>query len=152
MPAHAYSLSVRGGPKMMLNMRNIAKSLVFIAVLGWAYTFNAQCPVMPAGTICLTQQQANQAAENARLIPALEGKITALEDGLKLKDVSIAELKATNAQNVASLTERMHRTEVQLAEKTGNLIGIEAALVRTDARLEQCMKKRSVKVGLFNIN
>jgi hypothetical protein len=104
----------------------------------------------PSGLVCLSQEAANKAAENARLIPALEGKIAALEDGMKQKDVSIAELRATNLQNVADLTARMHRTEVSLAEKTGTLIACEAASVRNMAIIDGLLKKRQVKVGLIN--
>jgi hypothetical protein len=123
--------------------------LAILTLLG-AYTAHTQCPVMPTGTICLSQEAANKAAENARLIPALEGKIAALEEGLKLKDASIAELRETNRQNIVDLTERIHRTEVSLAEKTGTLIACEASSVRNMAIIDGLLKKRQVKVGLIN--
>jgi hypothetical protein len=119
--------------------------LIFASVL--VAHSQTQCPPT---MVCLSQEAANKAAENARLIPALEGKIAALEDGMKQKDVSIAELRATNLQNVADLTARMHRTEVSLAEKTGTLIACEAASVRNMAIIDGLLKKRQVKVGLIN--
>jgi hypothetical protein len=45
----------------------------------------AQCPVMPAGTICLTQAAANQAAANARELEATKEKVTVLEAGTDRK-------------------------------------------------------------------
>src|SRR5436190_678817 len=123
---------------------------ILILTFASAFVVSAQRTDCPPTLICLSQEAANKAAENARLIPALEGKVAALEDGLKQKDLSIAELKATNLQNVADLTARMHATEVALAEKTGSLIGCEASNVRNMAIIDGLLKKRQVKVGLIN--
>jgi len=130
-------------------MRKVILCALFVLFASVAIL--AQNPTnCPPGLVCLSQEAANRAAENARLIPALEGKIAALEDGMKQKDLSIAELKATNLQNVADLTARMHATEVALAEKTGSLIGCEASNVRNMAIIDGLLKKRQVKVGLIN--
>jgi hypothetical protein len=130
-------------------MRKICLFTIVVFIAG--VSAHAQpSAVCPSGLVCLSQEAANKAAENARLIPALEGKIAALEDGMKQKDVSIAELKAVNLQNVADLTARMHRTEVSLAEKTGTLIACEASSVRNMAIIDGLLKKRKVQVGLIN--
>jgi hypothetical protein len=106
---------------------------------------------MPPGFLCITQEAANNAAANVRELAAKDAKIATLEEGIRIfKEVTVPELQKLNADNVARLTERMHATEVKFAETSGKLGGVEAALVRTDARLEQCMKKRAVKVGLIN--
>jgi hypothetical protein len=124
---------------------------ILALIIGSALTVFGQCPdVMPAGTVCLSQAAANQAAANVRELEAVKAKITVLEDAMKLKDASIEDLKAVNARNVADLTERMHRTEVSLAEKTGTLIACEAGQVRNMAIIDGLLKKRQVKVGLIN--
>jgi hypothetical protein len=113
---------------------------ILALIIGSALTVFGQCPdVMPAGTVCLSQAAANQAAANVRELEAVKAKITVLEDA-----------KAVNARNVADLTERMHRTEVSLAEKTGTLIACEAGQVRNMAIIDGLLKKRQVKVGLIN--
>jgi len=109
----------------------------------------AECP---AGFVCISQAAANKAAENARVIPTLEGKIAALEQAVKDKDATIAENKATAARNEADLTKAMHKTEIDLATKTGQLIGCEANEVRNTATINAFLQnmKKPVKVGLIN--
>jgi len=84
--------------------------------------------ICPENMICLTQQQANIAAQNARELQAQREKVAVLESALKSKDETIAELQKTNQENVSALKEAIARTERELALKTGQLIGAENEL------------------------
>lgn len=100
-----------------MHSRTFGLSVIFIALCAWSAS--AQCPVMPAGTICLTQEAANVAASNARENAALKEKIAVLEEGLKGKDASIQELKDTNHKNVLDLTTRLSKVTAEAALEKG---------------------------------
>jgi uncharacterized coiled-coil protein SlyX len=102
--------------------------LMLIAVLLVPYAAASQTDNQPSGNlqsaepkVCISQEAANKCAENARLIPALNEKIAALEAKIKAQDTTIEELKEANRKNVADLTDRLHKTELSLATKTGEV-------------------------------
>jgi len=127
--------------------------IAFLLVLWPVAAFSqVPCPPMPVGTVCISQQAANAAASNARELAATKEKVAVLEDALKQKDASIQELKDTNAKNVADLKDALNKTEVQLATKTGELVGSEAEKTRLLAIIDVLLKStRPKKVGLINL-
>lgn len=110
------------------------------------------CPSMPAGTVCISQEAANVAAANARELAATRGKIAVLEEAVKQKDANAEELKDANAKNVADLKDALSKTQIELAAKTGQLIGAEAEKTRMSAMIELLLKyARPKKFGLINL-
>lgn len=101
-------------------MNFIRLILILIVVLLFGYSANAQTDV------CISQEAANKCRDNALLIPALNEKIAALEAQVKARDTTIQELKEANAKNVADLTAALHKTELALATKTGEIIGCQS--------------------------
>lgn len=130
--------------------------LVFVfGLTGQAQT--AKCPVgqicpvveCPKTLICLTQVEANKVRENAKELEATKEKVVVLEQGLKDKDKSIQDLKDTNAQNVETLKDRVHKAEVDLATATGKIIEMEADRVRWTAVIDVLVKNsRQKKIGI----
>lgn len=100
----------------------------------------------PQGYVCITQEAAKKARDNALEVQ----KIPVLEDALKSKDESIAELKATNDRNVADLKEALKKTEIELARITGQLTARESEVVRQTAIIEALVKMvRPKKFGVI---
>lgn len=126
--------------------------LFFVTVT--ATTARSQSPVSigcPAGFVCITQAAANQAASNKRELDATKEKLSTLETALVTKDRIIADNKLTAAKNEADLKDRLHKTEVELATKTGTLVGCEASNVRNLAVIDVLLKNvRPKKIGLIN--
>ena len=115
-------------------------------------TLSAQAPQCPAGYVCITQEAANVAAANARENVALNEKISAQDDALKLKDQTITENKATAAKNEADLLDRLHKTEVELARNVGMITQCQANLNNNQlviTALVQNTKARN-RIGLIN--
>ncbi|MEO8649812.1 MAG: hypothetical protein ABI539_11660 [Acidobacteriota bacterium] len=112
----------------------------------------AQCPVMPAGFLCITQEAGDRAAANSRELAATKEKVGVLEAALVEKDKNTAEIRAAAEKNVADLKDAMHRTELELATKTGQLIGSEASNTRCLATVDVLLKyARPKKIGLINL-
>lgn len=99
---------------------------LFIVFLFFGIAASAQCPVMPSGFLCISQAAGNAAAENARLIPALEGKIAVLEQGLRDKDVTITETREAGRKNVEDLTGRLMTVTAEAAHEKGQRVQLEA--------------------------
>lgn len=97
--------------------RTFGLSVILIAL--FSASAYAQCPAMPAGTICITQAAANVAAANSRENAALKEKIAVLEEGLKAKDASIQELKDLNSKNALDLTNRLSAVTAEAALEKG---------------------------------
>lgn len=129
-------------------------SIAVIAVL-FLFAIGAraqQCPVMPVGFLCITQEAANAAAANARELVATKEKAAVLEAALAEKDKNTDEIREAARKNEAELKDRLHQTEVELANKTGQLIGAEASITRCLAVQEVLLKfARPKKIGLFNL-
>lgn len=122
-----------------------------LVVLSAGVVARAQCPVMPAGFLCISQAAGNVAAETARELTATKAKVTVLESGLVEKDRLAGEVKAITDANEADLRRALHETEVKLATKTGELIGSEANNVRNLAVIDLLLKSvRPKKIGIIN--
>ena len=123
--------------------------LILIVVLLVPYAAASQTD----DKVCISQASANVCRDNALLIPALNEKIAALEAQVKARDTTIAELKEANAKNVADLTAAIHKTELALATKTGELVGCEAGRVRDSAIIQflvqNTKKKRNALITIF---
>lgn len=127
-----------------------------LVYLAFTISANAQslCSgiVMPAGTICVSQAAANAAAENKRELDATKEKVTVLTDALTEKDKIIESVRSTANKNEADLKASLTKTEIELATKTGQLIGSEAMNVRQTAIIDILLKSvRPKKIGLINL-
>lgn len=127
-----------------------------IAILLFAGSVAAQsavpCPVMPAGTLCISQQAGNAAFQNARELDATKQKVAVLEDAIKQKDTDIRLVQDTAAKNTVSITQALHDTELKLATSTGQLIASEAEKTRLIAILELALRNtHKRKYGLINL-
>lgn len=129
------------------------KSVFFIIFFTYVYAVNISAQtVCPDGMVCISKAAANQAAENARELTATKAKVATLTEALTEKDKIIADNKAVADKNEADLKERLHKTEVELAAKTGQLIGAEANSVRQLAVIDVLLKNtRPKKIGLINL-
>lgn len=106
----------------------------------------------PENMVCLSQAAANKAAENARELIAVREKVQVLENALLEKDKSISEVRETARKNEADLKEVLHKTEVELSLKTGQLISNESEKTRLLAIIDVLLKSvRPKKVGLINL-
>lgn len=125
--------------------------VLFVAmVLAMAVSASAQSQC-PDGFVCISQAAANQAAENARELAATKEKVVTLEGAIVDKDKTITDNKAAAAKNEADLKEALTKTQIDLALKTGQLIGCEANSVRQLAVIDVLLKNvRPKKIGLIN--
>jgi hypothetical protein len=120
--------------------------LILFVVLLLAFTASAQTD----DKICISQAAANTCRDNAALVKAQADKIAALEESVKARDAAIDELKRTNAANVADLTNALHKTELDLATKTGELIAKDAIVVRLNAIVDVLLSRtRKKSIGLI---
>lgn len=121
-----------------------------MAVFAALFAVSAYSQTCPAGFICLTQAEANAAAQNARELAATKEKVTVLESAAAEKDRNYQELKAAKEKNEADLKEALHKTEVALATKTGEVIQLEADRVRWNAVIDVLVKNsRKKSIGLI---
>lgn len=121
-------------------------AILFVLLL-LAYSAAAQTEV------CITQEAANKCAELARTDKAKDAKIAALEEALAQSRKNEQDLIAAGRQNVADLTDRLHKTELALATKTGEIIGCQAQNVEQraiiTALLPMVKKKRNAFITIF---
>jgi hypothetical protein len=122
-----------------------------LLTLGLCVGVLAQSPTCPTGMVCISQAAANKAAENARELEATKGKVTALEESLKLKDASIADISSTAAKNESDLKAAISRTEVELAKVTGQVIQLEADRVRWTAVIDVLVKGQKKQCKPFSV-
>lgn len=87
--------------------------------------------------VCISQEAANKAADNVRTIDALEQKIKVLEEALKAKDASIAELRETARRNDADYKAALARMEAEIAFIKGQLVGAQAEAARQSETIRQ---------------
>lgn len=127
-------------------MKWLSLILITPAVLVGANTALSQgtCTTQP-GYVCLSQAAANKAAENARELEATKQKVTVLEGALAEKDKSITELKATAQKNETDLKLALADTQAKLAQKTGEVIQMEADKVRWTAVIDVLLKNSRKK-------
>ena len=121
--------------------------LILFVCLLFAFTANAQT-VEP--TVCIPQTVANRCATLARMDAAKDEKIAALEESVKVRDKAIEDLKALNDANVAQLKDALHKTELELATKTGELIAKEAMVTRLNAIVDVLLSRtRKKSIGII---
>lgn len=111
----------------------------------------ARCPVMPSGFLCISQEAGNIAVQNARLVPALEAKVMAQEQGLSEKDKSIQELKDTNQKNVLDLSAQINKVTADWAFEKGKNTALEADKVLWTAVIEVLVKNSRQKTNGIKI-
>jgi uncharacterized protein involved in exopolysaccharide biosynthesis len=129
-----------------------SRKLFSIILLAFAFALSvkAQSACPPQFAACLSQAEANVAASNAREVSALRNQVQVQQQALTDKDKSIAELKAANDANVADLKKALHDTEIQLADKTGQLIKTEAQVVQQSAIIQFMLTNgRTKKYGFL---
>jgi len=125
---------------------------LFIATIG----VSAQSPCvnvnMPAGTLCITQADANTAAANTRERDALKSEVELLKGQLIEKDKIREGVEATARKNDADLRATLHDTEVKLGTATGQIVECRADKTMYTALIEYLTKnQRSKQQGLINI-
>ncbi len=139
--------------KLLVNTQRLIVVAVFcLFAVSTLYT-QSPCDgvAMPTGTVCLPQEAANRAAQLVREAAAKDEKIKVLESAIAETNKIVDTNKATAAKNEADLRAALHSTEVQLAAKTGQLIGAEANSVRQLAIIDVLLKNtRPKKIGLIN--
>jgi septal ring factor EnvC (AmiA/AmiB activator) len=136
-------------PKSVIPYSQILTAILF-AILSplAAFSQSVECP---PSLICLTQAEANAAAQNARELIATREKITVLESALKSKDDTIREIQETAKKNENDLKEAINRTTAELARTNGQLTGAEAMNVRLTAIIDFMLKNgRTKKYGVIN--
>lgn len=136
----------------------LKKSFFIITFIGCVYavSVSAQSPcsgvAMPAGTLCITVAAGNVAVGLKKELDATKEKIVVLESALKDKDVIIADNKLVAQKNEDDLKDVLHKTEIDLATKTGTLIGAETMIVRLTAAFEFAVQNtKKKKIGFINI-
>lgn len=134
--------------KLSIKVLTLILVLSIFSGTGFAQTTVVDCP---QGYICLTQAEANAARDAVKQRDAANNKITVLEGVVVEKDKTIAEIKDTAQKNQADLTDRLHKTEVELATKTGQLIGAESEKTRLTSIIDFMLKNGRKKCQPFSI-
>lgn len=133
-----------------LPMRLVLIAIALLMLWPVAAFSQSGCPVMPAGTICLSQAAANQAAANARELEATKAKVVVLEAALTEKDKSIEELKTANKQNVADLTAQNTKLLTENGLLTGQVTELKADKVMWAAVIDVLIKNsRKKSIGII---
>lgn len=101
----------------------------------------------PQGYVCLTQEAAQRAVENARLRPLLEEKVTALESSVAAKEADLKETRETARKNEADLRQALNETTVKYATTAGELIATKAEVTRQAVTIEFLLKNGRNKCG-----
>jgi hypothetical protein len=133
-------------------MKKLHLAILFFGLLfascDYAY---AQCPMMPTGFVCISQEAANRAAENARTVAAQDEAIKTLKDQLVAKDGIIADNKAVAAKNQADLTAALLKTTGDLGIATGQLIEAKGNVVQLRADNALLIDKIRKRCSPFSI-
>jgi Mg2+ and Co2+ transporter CorA len=137
-------------PKSVIPYSQILTAILF-AILSplAAFSQSVECP---PSLICLTQAEANAAAQNARELIATREKITVLESALKSKDDTIREIQETAKKNENDLREAIRRTESELSRTNGMLTAREAEVVRQSAIISAMipmLRRKSIGIITF---
>src|SRR6478609_9008971 len=113
-------------------MLTYSRSLFAITIFLLCYSaaLGQQCPVMPAGTLCITQAAGNEVRQNKLELEATKAENVILKQAVADRDADIKTLQETGKKNVADLADRLHKTEVDYATAQGNLIGAQAEITR----------------------
>lgn len=125
---------------------------ILILVIASALNVLAQssCTTQP-GFVCLSQSAANRAAENTRELAATQAKVTVLETALADKDKIIADVQRTARVNEADLKAENVKLLADVAEKTGQIIQLEADKVRWTAVIDLALKHTQKSCKPFSV-
>ena len=93
------------------------------------FAIGVSCQDIPDAKVCVSQAAANACRDNAIELPLQKEKVKTLEEALKLKDVSIEELKALNDQNIKDLTKRLQELMTELSFTKGQLSKAETQIL-----------------------
>ncbi len=137
------------------------KRFILVVVFGVLFGFSVNsvsaqvnnCPVpMPVGTVCLSQEAANRAAENARIRPQLEEKNRVLEAALVEERKNTKQAQDVGVKNADDLKDVVKRTEIEFARTGGQLIECQGERTRLIGMTEVLVKNtRPKKIGLINL-
>lgn len=128
--------------------------ILFSALAGAAQTpsevpSTSVCP--PEYTVCLSQTQANDTAAKLRERLALIDQVAALQAQVLAEKQNVLTAKETAQQNEIDLRDALIKTQIALGEKTGELIGAEAAVVRLTAENQFLITKVRKKCMPFAV-
>lgn len=104
-----------------------------------------------AQQVCISQEAAQKAVENAKLIPVLEEKIQIQDQALAEKDKSIKEIQDVARKNQDDLEARLKATEIELARLSGQLTAKEAEATRNLALIDVLLKSTKKKCLPFSV-
>lgn len=127
----------------------VRKGIATLVLLLACVAVNAQTTEEPK--VCISQAAANQCAANTRERDALREEVKTLKEVISSRDKTIENLKETNRQNVADLTERLNSTEIKLAETAGELKEAKANINRVLMMNEFLLKNGRNKCGGLTI-
>lgn len=132
-------------------MKTFIKTILFVA-----FAVLASCQFAHAQTeppkVCISQNAANIARDNALELEATKNKILVLEQALKDKDKTIAEIQETGRKNEADLKDVLSKTENALSTATGQLIQSQAEIVRQTAIITTMIPMlRAKRIALVNL-
>lgn len=105
----------------------------------------------PQGYVCLTQEAAQRAVENARLRPLLEQQIEELTKSRDAARQDAESVRSTAMKNEADLRKALIDTTVDYARASGELIQSKAEVVNLRTQVEFMLKNGRNKCGGFTL-
>jgi glycine cleavage system pyridoxal-binding protein P len=108
--------------------------LCTIIALSACVATHAQTSPCPQGLVCISEAAARKALQDSDTVEAQRKEIETLRQAVIDQRFVTADVK------------------IELAKAMGEKTQLEIANLRLDGNLTVCMKKRAVKVGIFNIN
>lgn len=132
----------------MLRLTIIILSILFLAGI----STNAQCPVMPAGFLCITQEAGNQAKANKDELNALKTeKIPALQEQVKVEQENVKKAQDTDKENQIKAANKLLDMSTKNGELVGENVQLKATLNILVTILDVAIKNsRAKKNGVFN--
>lgn len=122
--------------------------ILFIALLIGAISAKAQCPVMPAGTLCISQAAGNTAAAEHRELIATKEALAVRDAALLDKDKIIQDNKAEATKSINELKTANADLLGKLGTATGQVIGAQAEIVRNTAMIQFLLTNGRKKCGV----
>lgn len=120
-------------------------------LLTFAFAVNAQ-NICPANLVCITQEAAQKAVENARLVPALQNENAVLKEQVAVEKQNVRDVREAANKNEVDLKAALARTELELARTNGILTGVEKANIEQRAIIQAILplvRKKCVVSILF---
>jgi hypothetical protein len=111
----------------------LTATLLLLASMATTAQAIAPCP-HPSGCVTISAEAARKALQDSDTVEAQRKEIETLRQAVIDQRFVTADVK------------------IELAKAMGEKTQLEIANLRLDGNLTVCMKKRAVKVGIFNIN